>query len=113
MFGYDLFFAAVAASLKETWRCILKTRDGNEFPLTYNFRTDSGKLTGSATSAEGKRDITDGKISGDAFSFAVTVNDEMKISRKGKCYAQRHSASLNLDMGRQAFHTTLKRAADK
>jgi len=104
---------AAAATLNGKWTGTLKTPDGNQFPLTYTFKTDSGKLTGTAESPEGKWDITGGKIDGDDFSFVVTVNDDTKIAHTGKYFSQGDSASLNIDMHGQKFHTTLKRAAGK
>jgi hypothetical protein len=104
---------AAAAGLTGKWTGTLKTLDGNEFPLTYNFKTDSDKLTGTAESPEGKWEIADGKISGDDFSFVVTVHENMKINHTGKYYAQGDSVSLNIDMNGQPYHTALKRTTDK
>ncbi len=104
---------AATATLDGKWTGTLKTPDGNQFPLTYTFKTDGGKFTGSAESPEGKWNITDGKIAGDDFSFVVTVNDSTKIAHTGKYYSQGDSASLNIDMHGQKFHTTLKRVVDK
>ena len=103
---------AAATGLTGKWTGTL-TLDGNGFPITYIFKADSGKLTGTAESPEGKWEITDGKISGDSLSFAVTVHENMKISHRGKFYAQGDSVGLNIDMNGQTFHTVLKRAADK
>jgi hypothetical protein len=75
-------------NLNGKWTGTLKTPDGNEFPLTYTFKADSGKLTGTAASHEGKWDITEGKIDGDDFSFVVTVNDDTRIAHTGKYYSQ-------------------------
>jgi len=36
---------AIAADLAGKWTGTLKTPDGNEIPLTYVLKTDSGKLT--------------------------------------------------------------------
>jgi hypothetical protein len=102
---------AIAGSLAGKWTGTLKTPDGNEFPLTYTFKTDSGKLTGIASSPQGDVTITDGKlISATDFTFSVSVNG-MDIKHTGKLYPNADSIGMDIDLGDQKLHTTLKRDA--
>jgi hypothetical protein len=103
---------AIAADLAGKWSGTVKTPDGNEFPLTYTFKTDSGKLTGSVQSPQGEVTITEGKLSGNDFSFNVSANG-MDIKHTGKFYPEADSVGLDIDFGGQKMHTTLKRATGK
>lgn len=62
------FMAAYAmfADINGTWSAMLKGPDGNEFPITYAFKSDGTTLTGTVTSAIGTFDISDGMVKGDS-----------------------------------------------
>lgn len=90
------------------WTGSIKMDDGNDLPLTYTFKTDSGKLTGTAESPQGTINIIEGKLNGDDFSFGVMVND-VKVLHTAKYISTGDSISLNIDFNGQKFHTTLKR----
>ncbi|HVW15225.1 MAG TPA: hypothetical protein VHB54_15445 [Mucilaginibacter sp.] len=106
------FGAAYAwfADINGKWSAMLKSPDGNEFPITYNLKTDGATLTGSLTSEIGTFEISDGKVQGDSLWFTANVNT-MKIKNRGKYYADGDSISLRVGM--KSTHTTLKRAVDK
>ena len=100
---------AIAADIAGKWTGTLKTPDGNEVPLTYVLKTDSGKLTGTAATPEGEVPITDGKLlSATDFSFNVSVNGA-DFKHTGKFYAAGDSVGLDIDANGMKFHTTLKR----
>src|SRR5580658_6075241 len=104
---------AIAADLAGKWTGTLKTPDGNEVPLTYVLKTDSGKLTGTAATPEGEIAITEGKlISATDFSFNVSVNGS-DYKHTGKFYPAADSIGLDIDFNGQKLHTTLKRSTDK
>ena len=103
---------AFFADVNGKWSGVISTPDGNQFPLTYTFKTDNDKLTGSAQNPEGTVDITDGKIKGDSLSFNVEANGT-KIGHTGKYFSAGDSVSLNIDFNGMKFHATLKRAVDK
>ncbi len=103
---------AIAAGLAGKWSGSVKTPDGNEFPLTYTFKTDSGKLTGMVQTPQGEVNLSDGKLNGNDFSFNVSANG-MDIKHTGKFYPDADSVALDIDFGGQKMHATLKRAADK
>jgi hypothetical protein len=102
---------AIAADLAGKWTGTLKTPDGNEIPLNYDLKTDSGKLTGTAATPEGEVPITDGKLlNATDFSFNVSVNGA-DYKHTGKFYPAADSIGLDIDANGMKFHTTLKRDA--
>src|SRR6201988_2655742 len=101
---------AYFADINGKWSAMLKGPDGNEFPISYTFKTDGSTLTGTLTSEIGTFDIADGKVEGDSLWFTANVNT-MKIKNRGKYFADGDSISLRV--GTRSTHTTLKRAADK
>ena len=108
------FGAAFAwfADLNGKWTATLKTPDGNEFPLTYTFKSDGSTLTGSVESPQGAIDVQEGKVKGDSLWFSVDAGGT-KVLNAGKYIAAGDSISLGIDFQGMKFHATLKRAADK
>src|SRR5476649_2091233 len=98
------------AGIDGKWSAILKGPDGNEFPITYTFKTGGATLTDTVTSSIGSFDISDGIVKGDSIWFTANINT-MKIKNKGRYYADGDSISLRV--GTRSTHTTLKRAVDK
>jgi len=98
---------AVVADLTGKWKGSIKTPDGNELPVTYNFKADGNKLTGTVDSPQGTVSVDDGKIDGDKFSFKVTV-DGNDYPHTGKMYTD--SCAMDLDFGGQKIHFIVKRA---
>jgi len=98
------------ADMNGKWSAMLKGPDGNEFPITYTFKSDGTTITGSVTSEIGTFDISDGKVKGDSLWFTANINT-MKIKNKGKYFADGDSISLRV--GARSTHTTLKRVVDK
>ncbi|MBK0377729.1 hypothetical protein [Mucilaginibacter segetis] len=100
---------AAIADLNGKWTGSLTMTDGNTIPLSYTFKVDGEKLTGTAQSPQGEVNIEDGKIKGDDFTFSVNVQG-MDIPHSGKCYAD--SVSMNIQVGDDHLHTTLKKATN-
>ncbi|MDB5003097.1 MAG: hypothetical protein JWQ34_1322 [Mucilaginibacter sp.] len=104
-------FAAAITDLTGKWKGSVKMADGNEFPLTYNFKVDGQKITGSVLSPQGELPIYDGKISSDKdFTFKVDVNDN-PVPNVGKFYGD--SVTVVADLDGQKLHATLKRVVVK
>lgn len=79
--------AAVAADINGKWTAQVPGRGGQNMETTFTFKADGDKLTGSVTTPRGDAPISDGKISGDEFSFTQVMNfngNEMKLLYKGK-----------------------------
>jgi hypothetical protein len=106
------FGAAFAwfAGIDGKWSAMLKGPDGNEFPITYTFKTGGGTLTGTVTSSIGSFDISDGQVKGDSLWFTANINT-MHIKNKGRYHADGDSISLRV--GSRSVHTTLKRGVEK
>ena len=104
---FMICFAAIA-DLNGKWTGTIKTPDGNELAITYVFKVDGDKLTGTAQAQGEPATINDGKTNGTDFTFNVTNGDGSIIPHSGKYYAD--SVSLNLEVNGSKLHTTLKRA---
>jgi|SRR5947209_15518339 len=66
--------AALAADITGNWSGTMSMGD-NQFNLSYTFKQDGGKLTGSVTPPNGSAlPLIDGKVEGDKVSFAVKVD---------------------------------------
>lgn len=101
-----IFVMATLSGLDGKWVGAIKTPDGSEFPADYNFKTNGEILTGTVGSQYGIVPIDSGKISGNSFSFQVTV-DGNNYPHKGKFYED--SCGLDIDFGGQTIHTVLLR----
>jgi hypothetical protein len=74
-----------AADLNGKWKGAMKTPNGDDLELNFNFQVAGEKVTGTVTSSYGEEQITDGKVSGDAISFIVMAGGgQFKISYQGK-----------------------------
>src|SRR5581483_12495432 len=109
LLGFGAAFAYFV-DINGKWSPMLKGPDGNEFPISYTFKTDGTTLTGTVTSAIGTFDISDGKVQGDSLWFIANIKT-MKIKNIGRYYADGDSISLRVGM--RSTHTTLHRSTDK
>jgi uncharacterized lipoprotein YehR (DUF1307 family) len=108
--SFMLCLAAIAiTNLTGKWTANLNTPDGNEIPLTFNFKVDGDKLTGSSEAPQGSIPIADGKIDKNNFTFTVSFNGT-DIKHTCKYYEAADSVGMDIDFGGQKMHTTLKRA---
>lgn len=88
---------AMAADVTGTWTADAVGPDGSSYPLTFTFKQDGAKLTGSVQGPQGDPiDISNGKVDGNSLSFQVSFNgitishagtvndsgDEIKLSTK-------------------------------
>jgi hypothetical protein len=74
--------AFAATDVTGAWSGAAKGPNG-DFQLTFNFKQDGTKLTGSVTGPQGDPlEITNGKIDGDKLSFTVSFNG-MNITHDG------------------------------
>jgi hypothetical protein len=63
----------VAGDISGTWTGMMVFGD-NQVPLTYSFKQDGAKLTGTVTGPGGDIPLAEGKVEGDKLSFSVTVD---------------------------------------
>jgi len=94
-------------NLNGKWTGLLKTDQGDEYPLLYNFTINGDQLTGTAKTPKGDMPINDGKIEGNKFTFNVMIGS-MEIDHSGKFYGD--SVGVDISLGDARSHATLKRA---
>jgi hypothetical protein len=85
-FVFAALTLAWAADVSGKWTAQVPGRDGQTRELTFTFKAEGEKLTGSMSGQQGDSEITDGKISGDQISFTVKINmqgNERKFLYKG------------------------------
>lgn len=86
---------AFAANVTGTWSAEMKSPNGDTFQLTFTFKQDDTKLTGTVAGPQGDPlPISEGTVTGDKLSFKVSFNgttithegavtgDEIKLSSK-------------------------------
>jgi hypothetical protein len=99
---------AAIADLNGKWSTVLNAADGNQYPLTYTFKLDGDKLTGTLDTPQGAVAIDSGKVAGENISFSVTV-DGNAYAHKGKYYTGADSIGIDVDFMGTKAHETLKR----
>jgi hypothetical protein len=105
--GGLFFLLCITSALDGRWTGMIQTPDGNSLDVVYNFKTSGDTLTGTAASPAGEVSIDNGKVSGDNFSFEVTVDGNV-YPHKGVLYTD--SCGLDIDFGAGAIvHTTIIR----
>lgn len=80
-------WTAWAADVSGQWAAEIPGRQGQPQSVTFTFKVDGDKLTGSVTTPRGEAPISDGKITGDEISFTQAVEfggNQMKFLYKGK-----------------------------
>ena len=112
-FALILVGALWAADIDGTWRGDLSTPDGSTMELTYKFKQDGAKLTGSVALPQGDTiELSNGKIEGDKLSFLVHVdmNGGMNFVSEGTVKGDEITLSTKAEGGDQTFPPmTLKR----
>lgn len=76
-----------AADINGKWIAQVPGRYGRVREMTFNFKVEADKLTGTVSGRQGDTPFSDGKINGDEISFAVTANsgsNEVKFLYRGK-----------------------------
>jgi len=79
--------SALAANVDGKWTASMPGRQGNTMEVTFNFKADGDKLTGTMSNPRGESEIKDGKVDGDNISFSQTFErggNSMTIVYKGK-----------------------------
>lgn len=114
--GLALAFVTVstdaAADVTGSWSAEMQTPDGNTMQLSFTFKQDGEKLTGTvATSMGGDPiEISNGKIDGDKITFDTSFNG-MTISHEGTISGDEIKLKAQSDSGQMPpMEMTLKRA---
>ena len=97
---------AMAADLSGAWIVKQPGRDGNTTDVTYTFKVDGAKLSGTVSGGRGgDREIKDGKVDGANFEFSIERPGRdggaaMVTKYKGKMDGD--SITLSFEAGGQA-----------
>lgn len=111
--GIAVLFVAAAfgADVSGKWQAEMQGRDGEKRVVTYNFKADGDKLTGTMVTPMGEREIEEGKITGDEISFVMKMNfngNEMVMKYNGKIADNEIKFTQESPRGKREF--TAKRA---
>ncbi|HLG98398.1 MAG TPA: hypothetical protein VKX49_18925 [Bryobacteraceae bacterium] len=63
-----------AADVSGKWIGDVSTPDGQTISLTFTFKLDGDKVTGTVTGPTGDIDISDGKMDGETLQFGLSVD---------------------------------------
>ena len=75
--------AALAADVSGSWTADSAGPDGSSYQLTFTFKQDGAKLTGTVQGPQGDPiEISNGKVDGNSIAFDVSFNG-MTISHAG------------------------------
>jgi hypothetical protein len=106
--------SAFAANVDGKWTASMPGRQGNTQEVTFNFKADGSKLTGTMATPRGEMEIKDGKIDGDNISFNQTFErggNSMTLVYKGKVSGDTIEFTREMQGGdRPAQKFTAKRA---
>ena len=81
--------SAAAATVDGKWTAQVPGFQGDQIDITFTFKAEGEKLTGTVGSPMGEQPISEGKISGEDLSFIMVFGSpdgefKMKIVYKGK-----------------------------
>ncbi|HWG19084.1 MAG TPA: hypothetical protein VG225_01055 [Terracidiphilus sp.] len=111
--GDALFPATASAATDVTgaWTADMQSPDGNTMQLTFTFKQDGAKLTGSVQGPQGDPiDIQNGKVDGDKIYWETSFNG-MTIQHDGTVNGDEMKVSIKSSDGQfPAMDITLKRA---
>jgi uncharacterized cupredoxin-like copper-binding protein len=83
MMAFTAASAFAASDVTGTWTGNMVGPNGDSMPITFTFKLDGDKLTGTVASPMGDpMEITEGKVDGDKLSFNVSFNG-MTIKHEG------------------------------
>jgi hypothetical protein len=103
---------ALAADIDGKWTGSVAGMGGDPMTISYTFKADGAKLTGSTNGMDGKEiAIKDGKIDGNNISYSVSFDmggQEMKMDFKGVLSGD--TLKLSMDMMGQPTEIVLKKA---
>lgn len=105
--------AGSAADVNGKWIAQVPGRGGEPREVTFIFKADGEKLTGTRSTPRGEGEISEGKISGDEISFAVTRSfqgREMKLLYKGKVSGDEIKFTRQREGSERTREFTAKRA---
>lgn len=103
--------AALAADVSGSWSGTMQMGD-DPVPLTFVFKQDGEKLTGTVTSPQGPLPLSDGKVTGDKLSFFVLADmngTPTKFVTEGALKGDEITLNIRAEGGTDFGPTLLKR----
>jgi len=104
---------AFAADVTGDWTAQVNGPDGNSMTLSYHFKQDGGKLTGTVEGPGGSLPVQNGVVDGDKLSFTVTFNGgngDMKILNEGTMKGEDISLTVKVNGEAYGGPITLKKS---
>jgi len=106
--------AALAADVSGKWAASVQGRNGQARDVTFTFKVDGDKLTGTVSGPGGDSEISDGVINGDEISFSQMREfggRQMKILYKGKVSEDQIQFTRQREGGEHGQEFAAKRAS--
>jgi hypothetical protein len=110
LLGLTSLLTVNASNLTGRWEGKMAGPDGDEMTITFTFKVEGEKLTGSVEGPAGELPISEGKVKGDEISFKVELNDTA-ITHQGKVSGDNIALKVQGPWG--ASEMALKRLAEK
>jgi hypothetical protein len=104
---FVICFAAIA-DMSGSWASVFNAPDGSQYPLTYTFKIDGSKLTGTLETSGMTVPLENGAVAGDSVKFSLSVQG-VTYNHKGKYYNAADSIGVDVDFDGNKGHMTLKR----
>lgn len=110
----SLVLAAMGADVSGTWKGSVPGRDGNTREISFQFKADGGKLTGSMLGPMGNEvDISEGKVDGQDLSFKVVLElngSAVSLNYTGKLDGDDLKLKMQREGAPRAMEMMLKKA---
>lgn len=94
---------ALAADVTGTWTAKMGGPDGGDFTMTFHFKQDGAKLTGTVDGPQGDTlQIGEGKVEGNKISFVMTGGGgggDMKITQEGTISGDEIKLTMKMEGG--------------
>jgi len=103
--------AAIAGDVNGKWQAEMAGRGGEKRMQRFTFKADGNNLTGTVSGPMGEREISDGKVDGDAISFTVNMEfngNKVEMKYSGKVAGD--EIQFKLEGGPRSREFTAKRA---
>jgi hypothetical protein len=90
----------LAADVTGNWSGQMAGPNGDSFDISYTFKQDGAKLTGTVMGPQGDAiEITDGKVDGDKISFTINVHDQFTLKHEGTISGDAIKLTMKSDQG--------------
>ena len=105
---------SASADIDGKWVAQMQGPGGQSREVTFNFKADGDKLTGTMSGRAGDREISEGKISGDDISFVMKFSrdgNETRMVYKGKVSGSEIKFTMQREGGDRSFEFVAKKAS--